>query len=106
MALAIVLYLLLLVIFVLNAWATRVVMLDKFLSPKQRLAQTLFIWLIPVIGPLLVLNLNGEADRSTGRYREQPNLGEDFGHSNLAFRQTRQALESETAHHGIEISED
>ena len=71
----------LLVLVLLNAWATRAVLLDRMSSRSQRTAQIAFVWLVPLIGALLTLYLKREkSDAPSGKYREDRELGDDFGY--------------------------
>jgi hypothetical protein len=73
--------LVLLVLALLNAWATRAVLLDGLSSRSQRAAQITFVWLVPLIGALLTLYLKrGHSEAPSGRYREDRELGDDFGY--------------------------
>lgn len=66
----------------LNIYASRQSYRDT-LSPRgQRLGQIAFIWLVPVIGAVLALRLtSNEPEQSTGTYREEPNMGDEFAAS-------------------------
>ncbi len=68
--------LVLLVLVLLNAWATRAVLLDGLSSRSQRAAQIAFVWLVPLIGALLALYLKrGQSEAPSGKYREHRELG-------------------------------
>jgi H+/Cl- antiporter ClcA len=41
----------------LNAYASVLIARDKTKQPGQRIAQTVFVWLIPILGALLVVHL-------------------------------------------------
>lgn len=103
---------LILAFLVLNAWATRAVMLDAFSSSKQRLAQVLFVWCVPVVGAFLVLYMNREeADKLTGKYREEPDSSDDSellhrNYSRIHRHRIRETLESDSANHGADTSSD
>ncbi|MHB1237030.1 MAG: hypothetical protein ACYCY7_05665 [Gallionella sp.] len=63
----------------LNAYASRQCYRDILSSRGQRLAQVAFIWVVPVFGAVLALRLlRHEPEQSTGSYREEPNMGEQF----------------------------
>lgn len=86
----------LVVLVLLNAWATRVVLRDDLASQEQRAAQIAFVWLIPFLGALLTLHMKRTApERSFGRYSEPPDPGDDFGYSTRRHRKTDKATESE-----------
>lgn len=70
------------VLLMLNLWATQAVLGDPLSSAGQRSAQLLFVWLLPFAGALLTLHLKRrEAERASGRYRDIPDPGNDFGMS-------------------------
>jgi hypothetical protein len=81
----------------LSSWATWRIAGDDLSSRNQRIAQTVFVWLLPILGPILVLHLQRkELDRGSGKYSEEPDPGDDFGMSARTFKQTKTALESDT----------
>ena len=57
----------------LNIWATRVVRRQTELPPQERRFQILFIWLLPVIGALITV----EVHRRTAFHRPRPRLVAD-----------------------------
>lgn len=73
----------LIVLVLLNAWATRAVVRDDLASSGQRAAQIVFVWLVPFLGALLTLNLKRrQPEPSSGHYRTEPDdPGDDFGYS-------------------------
>lgn len=88
-------FIVLLLLLPLNAWATRAVIRDALLSQGQRTAQIVFVWLVPLIGALLTLYLKrAELEPSSGRYREEPDPGDDFGHSRPKGRRNNETSES------------
>ncbi len=69
----------LLVIVLLNAWATRAVLKDNLSTSGQRVAQIAFVWAIPFLGALFTLHSKRvDEEQSEGRYREIPDLGNDM----------------------------
>jgi len=83
------------VLVALNAWTTRVVLRDELSSPAQRAAQIAFVWLIPLLGSLLTLHMNRKhPEPPTGRYRENPDAGDDFGYSRPRGRRNESMSES------------
>jgi hypothetical protein len=46
---------------VLNLWATRTVARSDAYTPRQKQAQSLVVWLVPVVGAVLCLYLANEA---------------------------------------------
>ena len=86
------------VLLLLNVWATYWVIQDKLSSPGQRTAQIIIVWCLPIIGALLTLFIKRQKpDRASGRYREEPDPGDDFGYSGRSHRQNRDRQESETS---------
>jgi hypothetical protein len=84
----------------LNVWATWRVLKDEFASSPQRLAQIAFVWLIPVVGALVTLQLKKrEPERGSGTYRETPDPGDDFGYSGRAVRRTSETPETGSGDH-------
>lgn len=80
----------------LNTWTTRAVLRDDLATQGQRVAQIAFVWLVPFLGALLTLHLKRkEAETSTGRYREEPDPGDDFGYSKPRHRRSEEAGEAE-----------
>lgn len=79
-----------------NLWVTWRVIKDDLSIPSQRAAQFLLVWMLPFLGALLVLRLQGRhAGAHSGRYREAPNPGEDYGASGISHRKTQQILEGD-----------
>jgi len=71
----------------LDAWVTWRVLGDGLSSPGQRAAQIALVWLLPLLGALLVLNLQRRnAESGSGRYREIPDAGDDFAYSRQSFK--------------------
>lgn len=62
-----------------NWVATRLVFRDEVISRKQRIAQALVVWLIPIIGAVLVFAVHRRAEPPSRKYREAPDPGDDFG---------------------------
>lgn len=80
---------------VLNIWATWKVIRDETSSPVQRLAQTMFVWLVPVLGAALTLYLKRQnPEPGSGTYRGIPDAGDDFGYSGRAHRKVVDTLDS------------
>lgn len=66
----------------LNVYASRQSYRDALSSRGQRLGQIAFIWLVPVVGAVLALRLtSNEAEQSTGTYRDEPNMADEFAAS-------------------------
>jgi hypothetical protein len=66
------------VLVVANGLATRVVLRDRYAERRQKLAQCLAIWLIPVFGAILVLALHRQPEKPVGRYRESLDPPDDL----------------------------
>ena len=70
------------VLVVLNAWVTWRAIHDDLNTGVQRFAQIALVWIIPFLGALLVLHLQRQhPERSSGRYRDALDAGEDFAGS-------------------------
>ncbi len=68
----------------LNVYASRQCFQDTFSTRRQRLSQIIFIWVLPFVGAVLALRLlSNVPEQSTGAYREEPNMGDDFAASGL-----------------------
>jgi hypothetical protein len=63
----------------LNTHASRLSLRDELVSPSQRKAQLLLIWLLPVLGALLVMAVTNHAPaRSKGSYPPEPDVGDQL----------------------------
>ena len=81
-------------IVLLSAWVTWRIIRDNLLSRGQRVAQVIFVWVLPILGPLLVLHLQRQhLATGSGRYSSEPDM-EDFGESGRPVRQLNKVLES------------
>ena len=92
------------VVFVLlNAWATRAAFSEHLLSRGQYIAQVIFVWIVPIIGPLLTLYLKrSQTDTPSGRYGGAPDAGDDFAYSGRSIYQSKNAIETGHASAGLE----
>jgi hypothetical protein len=91
----------------LNTWTTRAVLHDDLSSRGQRAAQIAIVWLVPLLGALLTLYLKREKiEPSTGRYREEPDPGDDFAFSAQGFRRTKETLETDGSISGDGVASD
>lgn len=82
------------VLVLLNAWATRAVLQDQPSSLGQRTGQVALVWLVPVVGALLTLYLKRrDAEAPVGRYREEPDPGDDFAMSRQSYRNIEETIE-------------
>ena len=80
----------------LNSWVTFCVARDDLSSPNQRMAQFLFVWLLPILGALLVLYLHRK-ELERGIYGNPSEVGDDFGMSGRAVRELKDALAANTS---------
>ena len=90
-----------LILLLLNAWATYWVFQDDLSSQGQRVAQLAIVWCLPFAGAALTILIKRQKPtRASGRYREEPNPGDDFGYSGRSHRQNKDRFEDEstTAH--------
>lgn len=79
----------------LNTWVSWRAINDYLATRAQRVAHILLIWGLPVLGALLVLHMQRQhPERHSGRYRDVPEPGEDFGVSGKGYRRTQQGLEN------------
>jgi hypothetical protein len=71
---------------------------DDLSSLGQRIAQTAFVWLLPILGALLALYLKRtQLERHSGTYPEPPDVGDDFGITSAGRRHTNRTSESSTS---------
>ena len=63
----------------MNIKATLLVIRDSLSDPKQRLMQLLMVWLLPILGAIIVLSVHRPTEKHPGKYREPPDVGDDFG---------------------------
>ena len=74
----------LLVLVVINVYASRQSYRDILSSRRQRFAQIVLIWLLPIIGAALALRLTRDApELSNGKYSAEPNMGDEYGGGRL-----------------------
>lgn len=67
------------VVFWLDVKATVLVVRDTLSEPSQRFIQLLMVWLLPVIGAIIVFAVHRSTEKHSGKYREPPDPGDDFG---------------------------
>ncbi len=80
----------------LDAWVTWRVLGDGLSSHGQRAAQIALVWLLPLLGALIVLNLQRRnAEKGSGRYREIPDAGDDFAFSRQSFKKLEDAIDGD-----------
>ena len=66
-----------LILLCLNVFATLLIYRDEYSEKAQRVAQLLFVWLVPIIGAIAVWGLYRSEEKSPGKYREASEM-EDF----------------------------
>jgi hypothetical protein len=66
-------------ILLLQVKASIFVLRDELSEPIQRAVQFLLIWLLPIIGAIIVLAVHRPPEKASGKYREQPDPGDDYG---------------------------
>lgn len=67
------------VLVVLNTYASYQCYRDSISSLGQRLAQIIFIWVVPVIGAVLAIRLiRNEPEKGTGIHQAEKTTGEDY----------------------------
>jgi hypothetical protein len=85
----------------LNVWTVRRVLRDEFLSPGQRRAQILIVWLIPFLGALLTLHMmRTKPEKFAGRYTEASDPGDDYGYLRPRHRRSEQTTETDAGSSG------
>ena len=67
------------VLLALNIKATFAVLHDVFPVPMQRHLQLTLVWLLPLMGALLVLAIHRKEEQPSRKYRDYPDLSDDFG---------------------------
>lgn len=80
----------------LDAWVTWRVIGDDLSSSRQLAAQIALVWLLPVLGALIVLNLQRRnAEKQSARYREIPDAGDDFVYSRQSFKKLDDVIDGD-----------
>ena len=84
-----------------SAWVTYRIVHDHLSTSGQRVAQTILVWLVPVLGAMIVLHMQRQnPEVSTGKYREPPDPGDDFGMSGRSVRNFKEVVESNSSNAG------
>lgn len=86
---------LLVALLALDVVATWKLVRDDLSSRRQKLAQLLLVWGVPLIGALVVLAVHRRAEPPSRQYREALDPGDDFGASARQVRALRKALDDE-----------
>lgn len=79
----------------LNIRATLAVVRDTLSELRQQVWQLLLVWLLPLIGSLVVLAVHRPDEQPSRRYREPPEVGDDFGVSTRGLRGNRSDAEDD-----------
>ena len=79
----------------LNISATNAVICDEGSDRRQKIAQLLFVWLIPLVGAVIALAIHRPNEMPSGKYREPPDPGDDFGLSGRGAKGLSRALDDE-----------
>jgi hypothetical protein len=84
-----------------SAWVTYRIAHDHLSTPNQRVAQTIFVWLLPALGAMIVLHMQRQnPEVSTGKYSEPPDPGDDFGMSGRSVRNFKEVVERNSPNTG------
>lgn len=67
-----------LVLLCLNVFATFLIQRDEYSEKSQRIAQLLFVWLLPVIGAIAIWGMYRSQETSPGTYRDIPEPDDDL----------------------------
>jgi hypothetical protein len=79
----------------LNVLATKAVIRDEGSERKQKIAQLLFVWLIPLIGAVIALAVHRPNETPSRKYREPLDPGDDFGFSGRAANGLSRAIDDD-----------
>lgn len=79
----------------MNAWATYLVVHDLLSDRRQKIAQLLLVWLIPMAGAAIVLAVHRRAEPASRRYREAPDAGDDFVVSGQVVKGIKEVLDGD-----------
>ncbi|MES2902169.1 MAG: hypothetical protein V4723_20750 [Pseudomonadota bacterium] len=67
-------------VLLLNVLATLAVSRDDYAEPRQKLFQTIVVWVVPILGALLLLGIHRKPEKPSRSYRaDSDNIGDDFG---------------------------
>jgi hypothetical protein len=77
---------LLVIVFGMNVKATVLVVNDPITEPQQRTMQLLLVWILPILGAIVVFAVHRPAEKSSGKYKEAPELEEDIEFSRFGGR--------------------
>jgi hypothetical protein len=79
----------------LNIKATRLVARDVLSERRQKVAQLLLVWLVPLVGAVVVLAVHRRAEPPSRQYRESRDPGDDFAFSGRTIKNTREVLDGD-----------
>jgi hypothetical protein len=81
------------VLLIVNGFATREVLRDRFAERHQRMFQLVALWLVPVFGAILVFATHRKPEESPRKYPEIPDPGDDFGASGQVGRSIKSTMD-------------
>lgn len=79
-------------IVLLTLWASVIVVADEFSNRWRKAAQLIFVWCIPLLGPLVVFGVHRKAEKPTRSYRENIDLGDNINVSGSSARRPGDGL--------------
>jgi hypothetical protein len=65
-------------VLIANVVATRLIVRDKDSESRQKIFQTAFVWLIPIIGAIIVFGIHRPHEKPSGKYRNRPDPGDEY----------------------------
>lgn len=78
-----------------NARATVIILRDSFSERRQKIAQLLLVWIIPVIGSIVVFAVHRPMEPPSRKYREAPDVGDDFALSGRHVKSVGEAIDGD-----------
>ena len=79
----------------LNVKATGLVAHDMLCERRQKIAQLLLVWLVPILGAVIVMAVHRPAEPPSRQYREPVDPGDDFALSARSVRNIREVLDGD-----------
>lgn len=79
----------------LNVKATVLVVRDDLSNRSQKSMQLAFVWFLPLLGAIVVLAVHRREERSSGKYPEAPDPGDDYASSGYSHRAVKEALDDD-----------
>ena len=89
----------------LNIWATLVIVSDHMLSYKQRAVQIIFVWLLPLLGAILAIQIRARPEKSTPNSNQIENEPDDFGPLRRLEKSSGNSLEDKPISDTIDTSD-